>query len=157
MSISEKHYVNLQRSITPSIYPYDSEHFILALSLKPLHHLLYPNLSTMITALKWNIHCCDSTYPSFVIVSTNCIVSYSPSPLCTAVQYSIFTSYDTAHHVTRSSLYHAMLSQRCCCLHNTSDYPALVTVLEESRHNLQTGDTVVLTEVLGLEQLNGEN
>jgi ubiquitin-activating enzyme E1 len=33
--------------------------------------------------------------------------------------------------------------------------PALVTVLEETRHNLETGDIVVLSEILGMDELNG--
>lgn len=37
----------------------------------------------------------------------------------------------------------------------TQDFPALVTVLEEARHNLESGDVVMLTELIGMEQLNG--
>lgn len=33
--------------------------------------------------------------------------------------------------------------------------PALVTVLEETRHNLDNGDVIVLTDVVGMEELNG--
>ena len=37
----------------------------------------------------------------------------------------------------------------------TKDFPALCTVLEETRHNLETGDVVVLSEVGGMPELNG--
>jgi ubiquitin-activating enzyme E1 len=37
----------------------------------------------------------------------------------------------------------------------TTDSPALVTTLEDTRHNLESGDRVQLTEILGLEELNG--
>jgi Ubiquitin-activating enzyme E1 FCCH domain len=36
------------------------------------------------------------------------------------------------------------------------DSAALVTVLEETRHGLQTGDKVILTEIVGMPQLNGK-
>jgi ubiquitin-activating enzyme E1 len=35
------------------------------------------------------------------------------------------------------------------------DTPALVTVLEETRHNLETGDKVILSDISGMEELNG--
>jgi ubiquitin-activating enzyme E1 len=35
------------------------------------------------------------------------------------------------------------------------DSRALVTVLEETRHNLETGDKVILSEISGMEELNG--
>ncbi len=38
----------------------------------------------------------------------------------------------------------------------TRDFPCLVSVLEDTRHNLETGDVVVLTEVEGMSQLNGK-
>jgi ubiquitin-activating enzyme E1 len=38
----------------------------------------------------------------------------------------------------------------------TKDFPALVTVLEETRHGLETGDKVVLSEIVGMEELNGK-
>ena len=38
----------------------------------------------------------------------------------------------------------------------TKDSPALVTVLEETRHGLQTGDRVSLTDISGMENLNGQ-
>ena len=38
----------------------------------------------------------------------------------------------------------------------TKDSPALVTVLEETRHGLQTGDKVLLTDIGGMENLNGQ-
>jgi len=38
----------------------------------------------------------------------------------------------------------------------TKDSPALVTVLEETRHGLQTGDKVLLTDISGMEILNGQ-
>jgi ubiquitin-activating enzyme E1 len=37
----------------------------------------------------------------------------------------------------------------------SNDYPALVTVLEETRHNLETGDKVRLDEIIGLNSING--
>jgi ubiquitin-activating enzyme E1 len=36
----------------------------------------------------------------------------------------------------------------------TQDYPAVVTVLEENRHNLETGDVVTLTGINGMTELN---
>ena len=36
------------------------------------------------------------------------------------------------------------------------DSPALVSVLEETRHNLETGDKVILSEIEGMEELNGK-
>lgn len=38
----------------------------------------------------------------------------------------------------------------------TSDAKALVTTLEETRHNLVTGDYVTLTEITGMTELNGQ-
>ena len=38
----------------------------------------------------------------------------------------------------------------------TKDSPALVTVLEETRHNMETGDKIVLSDVVGMEELNGQ-
>ncbi len=37
----------------------------------------------------------------------------------------------------------------------TKDSPALVTVLEETRHNMETGDKVIISDVIGMEELNG--
>ena len=37
------------------------------------------------------------------------------------------------------------------------DSPALVTVLEETRHGLETGDTVLLSDITGMPGLNGKN
>ena len=34
--------------------------------------------------------------------------------------------------------------------------PALVTVLEETRHGLETGDTVLLSDISGMAGLNGK-
>lgn len=39
----------------------------------------------------------------------------------------------------------------------TKDSPALVTVLEETRHNLETGDKVILSEIDGMSELNGKS
>lgn len=38
----------------------------------------------------------------------------------------------------------------------SQDSPALVTVLEETRHNLETGDVVVISELEGMEGLNDQ-
>ena len=38
----------------------------------------------------------------------------------------------------------------------TCDSPALVTVLEETRHGLESGDKVVLSDIVGMEELNGK-
>ena len=38
----------------------------------------------------------------------------------------------------------------------TKDSPALVTVLEETRHNMESGDKIVLSDVVGMEELNGQ-
>ena len=35
--------------------------------------------------------------------------------------------------------------------------PALVTVLEETRHGLETGDTELLSDISGMAGLNGKN
>lgn len=37
----------------------------------------------------------------------------------------------------------------------TQDYPAVVSVLEENRHNLETGDMVTLAGINGMAELNG--
>jgi ubiquitin-activating enzyme E1 len=39
----------------------------------------------------------------------------------------------------------------------TQDYPALVTCLEETRHNLESGDTITLTGLVGMEELNNRS
>jgi Ubiquitin-activating enzyme E1 FCCH domain len=43
------------------------------------------------------------------------------------------------------------------CVHYCRDSPALVTVLEETRHGLETGDTVLLSDITGMPGLNGKN
>ena len=37
----------------------------------------------------------------------------------------------------------------------TQDYPALITVLEESRHGLEVGNQVILSSIVGMSELNG--
>ena len=37
----------------------------------------------------------------------------------------------------------------------TQDYPALITVLEETRHGLEVGNQVILSSIVGMSELNG--
>lgn len=39
----------------------------------------------------------------------------------------------------------------------TRDFKGLVTVLEETRHNLTTGDVVMLSDIVGMTELNGQS
>jgi len=56
-----------------------------------------------------------------------------------------FTVYDIDGEIAPSS----MITQI------TKGYPAVITVLEENRHSLSTGDTVSLSDIEGMTELNG--
>ena len=56
-----------------------------------------------------------------------------------------FVCYDTNGEKSASSMVASI----------TNDYPACVAVLEDSRHQLESGDVITLTDVHGMPQLNG--